>query len=100
MFNGANHPSATNGWGFLDVYKYDGAGFSPAPPPNGVILHKFYAYDSGAQYVRTRVNGTWKSWNSWSASADKATSDSDGNNISSTYLKKGSAYTPQMNFYI
>lgn len=61
VFNMSNIPTnATYGW--LDVSKFDGSGFAPAP--TGVWRQVFTQYNTFDIYYRTKVteNAAWGSW--------------------------------------
>ena len=62
MSNVPNQGSANDeyNYGFLDVSRFDGAGFQPAT--SGVIRQRFTTWKTAKEYVRTYQNGTWSSW--------------------------------------
>ena len=57
VFNMSNLPEA---YGFLDVSKFGGDGFSPSPA--GVIRQQFTGWNTGKNYTRCQYGSTWTAW--------------------------------------
>lgn len=65
VFNMSNLPEA---YGFLDVSKFGGDGFSPSP--TGVIRQQFTGYNTGKNYTRCYYGSTWTNWVAEAAKTD------------------------------